>query len=222
MFVNLRVPSYFVKGEMADSSKYLRKTPTQDRSRRRVEAIVMAAATLFAEQGFEATTVEAIAEQAEVSVGSVYQFFGNKLDIFRSISQRCNDRVRVAVQALVGSRRSDVPLSALIDQVVDGIFAVLAADVSFRAVWMNTQLFGVIAEDDLDFERELVVVTDDVLRERAAHLSDERRATAAQLLVQTVSAGLFLIFRPELEDRVADLIAELKVMLRAYTNELEG
>ncbi|MBT8492738.1 MAG: TetR/AcrR family transcriptional regulator [Deltaproteobacteria bacterium] len=207
---------------MAESSKYLRKTPTQDRSRRRVEAIVLAAANLFAEQGFEATTVEAIAEQAGTSVGSVYQFFGNKLDIFCSISQRCNDRVRVAVQALVAASRTELALAALIDQVVDGIFAVLAADVGFRAVWKNTQLFGVIAEDDLDFERELVAVTEDVLRERAAHLDSDRRATAAQLLVQTVSAGLFLIFRPELEERVPALIAELKTMLRAYAAEIEG
>jgi AcrR family transcriptional regulator len=43
-----------------------------------VEAIVQAAAELFAEHGYARTTTNKIADRAGVSVGSLYQYFPNK------------------------------------------------------------------------------------------------------------------------------------------------
>ena len=62
-----------------------RRVPTQERARRRVARILDAAALVFAEQGFEAATMEDIAARAETSIGSIYQFFPNKLAIFDDI-----------------------------------------------------------------------------------------------------------------------------------------
>lgn len=49
--------------------------------------IIEAARTLFAEQGFEATRVEDIAEAAGCSTGPVYHFFGTKRDIYAEALQ---------------------------------------------------------------------------------------------------------------------------------------
>jgi len=55
-----------------------RKQPRQERSRLMVEAILEAAAELFAAQGYTRTTTNRIAARAGVSVGSLYQYFPNK------------------------------------------------------------------------------------------------------------------------------------------------
>ena len=61
-----------------------RRVPVQERSKKRLEAILEAAARLFAGSGYEQTTMEGIAEAAGTSIGSVYQFFPNKLSSRRS------------------------------------------------------------------------------------------------------------------------------------------
>jgi len=49
----------------------------RQRARRR-EAILAAAGALFTENGYQATSIEAIAERAEVGVATVYNYFGSK------------------------------------------------------------------------------------------------------------------------------------------------
>jgi AcrR family transcriptional regulator len=60
------------------SSSPVRRAPQQDRSTRRVEAFLEAAETMFAEQGFEAATMTAIAEKAGSSIGALYSYFPDK------------------------------------------------------------------------------------------------------------------------------------------------
>lgn len=202
-------------------TRHLRKVPTQARSRKRLEAILDAAAELFADQGFEATTIEAIAAAAETSVGSVYQFFPNKLAVFRGVADRCHKAVRTAYTALVGSEPAARPMTELIDAVVDGFYALQRSDPSFRAVWTNTQLYGELEEDDLRLERELIDNTIAVLEAFAPGLGEPRRTAAARLFVQTVSAGLFLVLRaPDELERNRAVVAELKHMLKTYAGAL--
>jgi AcrR family transcriptional regulator len=60
------------------SSTLVRRTPQQDRSNRRVTAFLGAAEALFAELGFEAATMTAIAERAGSSIGALYSYFPDK------------------------------------------------------------------------------------------------------------------------------------------------
>jgi AcrR family transcriptional regulator len=66
----------------------LRKTPKQARSEASFEAIVEAAARILAEGGPRALTTNRIARRAGVSVGSLYQYFPNKLSIVRALLER--------------------------------------------------------------------------------------------------------------------------------------
>jgi len=65
-----------------------RKTPQQHRSQATVEAILDAAAHLFCASGFDATSTNAIAERAGVSIGSCYQYFPNKLALLEALRER--------------------------------------------------------------------------------------------------------------------------------------
>ena len=56
--------------------------------------ILERAVSLFAKHGFEATTMDMIAEAAEVSKGTVYNYFSNKKELFRTLIQWGSGRAR--------------------------------------------------------------------------------------------------------------------------------
>ncbi len=69
------------------SDKTLRRQPQQKRGQQRVDKILVAAAEVFAEAGFAAATIQQIADRANTAVGSIYQFFPDKLAIFHALFQ---------------------------------------------------------------------------------------------------------------------------------------
>ncbi len=56
-----------------------------ERSRRTRRRIVEAAAVLFVEQGYVATTLEDVAQRAEISVQTIYYSFGNKRRVLEAV-----------------------------------------------------------------------------------------------------------------------------------------
>jgi TetR/AcrR family transcriptional regulator len=66
-------------------------TPSDRRARRRAQtaaAILDAAERLFLTRGFEATTIEQLAEQADVAVGSIYGHFDSKEGVYAALLDR--------------------------------------------------------------------------------------------------------------------------------------
>jgi len=64
-----------------------RKRPLQRRATETVQAILQAAAQVFSEEGYTATT-NRIAERAGVSIGSLYQYFQDKNEILTSLLEQ--------------------------------------------------------------------------------------------------------------------------------------
>lgn len=61
-----------------DEARADAKAPRRERGRARVAALLEAAGAEFAEKGFDAATMTAIAARAGASIGSLYQFFPTK------------------------------------------------------------------------------------------------------------------------------------------------
>jgi TetR/AcrR family transcriptional repressor of mexJK operon len=57
------------------------------------ENIIAAATTLFMKQGYELTSVEAIAKTADVSKLTIYSHFTNKTELFRIVIEQCCDQL---------------------------------------------------------------------------------------------------------------------------------
>ncbi|WP_348679653.1 TetR/AcrR family transcriptional regulator [uncultured Nocardioides sp.] len=66
----------------------VRRVPSQQRSRKRVEAILDAAERLVLADGVEALTTRAIATEAAVPVASLYQYFGDKEAVLLALAGR--------------------------------------------------------------------------------------------------------------------------------------
>jgi AcrR family transcriptional regulator len=76
----------------------MRKEPRQARSRATVEAILEAAARILDRQGWARFTTNAVADAAGVSIGSLYQYFPNKLALTEAILRRHFDDVLAALR----------------------------------------------------------------------------------------------------------------------------
>src|SRR5262245_15661708 len=74
--------------------------------RARTERILNAASDLFRTKSFDETTVEEIAELAELSVGTVFNYYGSKVNILLSLIEIENTKiVKVASRPRSGSTR---------------------------------------------------------------------------------------------------------------------
>lgn len=93
-----------------------RKRPSQDRSQHTVEVIVEAATRVFDELGLQATT-NRIAELAGVSVGSLYQYFPDKLALITELHERHRSRVAQAVLQALDATPA-LPLESAVRRVV--------------------------------------------------------------------------------------------------------
>jgi AcrR family transcriptional regulator len=86
-----------------------RKRPVQERSRRTVESILDAAARIFGERGYLATTTNDVAAAAGVSIGSLYQYFPNKDALLVALEERHLEDVRAVLAAASRQWRRDRP-----------------------------------------------------------------------------------------------------------------
>jgi len=72
----------------ATNEDRVRRSPVQDRSRKRVEEILRAAERLVVRCGVEALTTRAVATAAQVPVASVYQYFADRDAIIAALIER--------------------------------------------------------------------------------------------------------------------------------------
>ncbi|MDC0434199.1 TetR/AcrR family transcriptional regulator [bacterium] len=74
----------------------------------RTQRILDAAVVLFTEKGFDQVKAEEIAEQAEVSVGTLYNYFGSKNEILLTLSALENEQI----EALAAAHKADLTATA--------------------------------------------------------------------------------------------------------------
>jgi len=99
----------------------MRKAPRQARSRATIEVILESAARVLGERGWAATTTNAVAETAGVSIGSLYQYFPNKLALVEAVRRRHFDEVLAVLRAATDAA---TPRARRIAAFVDGMITV--------------------------------------------------------------------------------------------------
>lgn len=83
------------------------RRPRQERGERRVSAILDAAAALVAEVGPGGLTVQALADRAQTSKGSLYHFFPDLPSVLRALADRHVAAIGELTQALVADPSVD-------------------------------------------------------------------------------------------------------------------
>jgi AcrR family transcriptional regulator len=173
---------------MSASSASPRKTPRQERSRQTVERILDAAAHIFHEQGYAATTTNDIADEADVSIGSLYQYFPNKDALLVALTRRHIESTTVGLSALLSELRPDAGFERILRAVVDFLVAQHELD-DLHLLVMHTA--ARTYEVNVDLERaktQLVDLTSELL---SAHVEDRRRRTlVARMVTAMIDAAV--------------------------------
>jgi AcrR family transcriptional regulator len=193
----------------------LRVLPVQDRSRDRLEAILDTGSVVFAARGFDAATMEAIAERGEMSIGSLYRFFPNKAALFAAIADRNFERARTLYGLLLTPAMLARPWPEIIDAVIDGFRSLKRTDPGFRATAMNLQYYSRREQGDRALQAELIRRTESVIAKKAPRLRAPRRKLVAAMINHVIVGMLFFADR-EGEEMADSIIAETKLVLRRY------
>lgn len=106
-----------------------RKKPRQQRACATWDAILEAAAQLFGEQGYVATTTNKIAERAGVSIGSLYQYFPNKDALLVALAeQHLEDTAAELQKTFAELHRLQPELEQTVRRLVEATVALHAHD----------------------------------------------------------------------------------------------
>ncbi len=191
----------------------VRKLPQQIRSQRRVEKILSAAIEVFKEVGFDAATTNEIAARAEVSIGSLYQFYPNKSAILNALGTRCLLELRVLlVDQAISDDSLAIPFEALLDRVFaalqmfskqnDGLFAAIA----------KSPTLGEFVNAEQQFTDEIIRRLEFNLEHRTPNLDPKKRHIMAKTCVICAHA----LFETRQSEHHEALLLEAKTMIMAY------
>jgi len=165
-----------------------RKSPSQERSRRTVERILAAAARVFHEQGYTGATTNDIADEAGLSIGSLYQYFPNKDALLVELATRhIASTTRGLADLLAG-----LPPDAGIERTIRAVVGFLVEqheldDLHLLVMHEAPRTREINAE--LDRARSQLVDAASVVLE--ARIGDpRRRALIARMVVATLDASV--------------------------------
>lgn len=110
-----------------EAAAAMRKRPRQARSRATVEAIIQAGAQLLGARGWAGFTTNEVAEVAGVSIGSLYQYFPNKLALVDAIRRRHFDEVLAVLDRATHG----------VEALIDGMIAIHTVDPALHRVLLE-------------------------------------------------------------------------------------
>lgn len=191
----------------------MRKKPIQARSCATVDAIVQAATHILGRSGWAKFTTNEVAELAGASIGSLYQYFPNKLSLIEAIRRRHFDAViKVLEKACEAPLESDVVL------LVDGMLNVHSSNPSLHKALLEEAPRALKGTNSHDaFEKDYVRYYRSFVRKHRKTREDSSNDVVAAVLSAAIEgavhhAAVNGLIRSPLVKR------EIIAMVRSYLN----
>jgi AcrR family transcriptional regulator len=194
----------------------MRHRPRQARSQERVNRILDVAEDLFASKGYAATTTNAIAAQAEVPIGSLYQFFPDKTAILQALALRYAEKLHQEFVFVDEAEEVVLPLADYVNQLIDRTDRFFTENPTYHAIFMEVQ--GTIRElEEIDEAADARLIQDlaSSLARRDAKLDPADYEAIAFVLVKAIGTLLWLSLSQEKKFRQR-LVTETKRLTLNY------
>jgi AcrR family transcriptional regulator len=192
------------------------KEPKRERGKQRVATLMDAGAELFAEKGYEATTMTEIASRAGAAIGSLYQFFPSKEALAEALFNRFAERAAAAF-ARVEELAPGCSARELADLFVD--YKLRQRSDRDAAIALSSEVAGIV-------ERRKPL--GDALRGRIASILNAGnpalglgKAAAAAVIVNQVMKMVPALAATE-DERAVALIGEARKLMALYIEEVLG
>lgn len=190
-----------------------RNKPHQARSRATVEVILDATVRIFETEGSDAATTSRIAEVAGVSVGTLYQYFGNRDAILDALQDREFERALAMMQRVLANP-DGAPDRAVARAVVEELFRLYRAAPALHRVLALEGLRVTPTERVQAFDARVVGAIKAFLLHARPRIRRTDVDAAAFVVYQSVRAAMlaYLIEAPAgvgeaaLVDELSDLV----------------
>jgi AcrR family transcriptional regulator len=212
--------NFMSKSSSLSTQANLRRQPQQKRGQQRVEKILVAAAEVFAEAGFAAATIQQIADRANTAVGSIYQFFPDKLAIFHALFTKHLQQIDL-IEAEFFQDAVDAPIVQKIDTYLDPYISYFEQPIP-RCILIQAYLQPIegLAELMSDLPARASTQIDkhaNLYRQRNPNLSVAKSQLLAEVL-QHMCISLFLHAMQSDKLHRQEIYAEIKNVLYVYLN----
>jgi AcrR family transcriptional regulator len=191
----------------------------QARGERRVAQLLEAAASVFCRSGYTAASTNAIAREAGVSPGTLYQFFPNKEAIAVGLSDQLLDHWARSHGQALAQENAGLPLDRMLDAVLDPLIAFNVENPAFAVLMHGADTPGVIVEEIGTLHGALLARVEEMIAARLPGMPSAERTRTANMTVHLFKAGLTLVMSHEGAERDA-YIAELKTVMHRYLEPL--
>jgi AcrR family transcriptional regulator len=193
------------------------RAPKRERGKQRVAALLDAGAALFAERGYHATTMTAIAQRAGAAIGSLYQFFPSKEALAEALFDRFAERAAVSF-ARVEERATGSSPAELADLMI-GHKLGLRSDREAAEAALSSAMASIVERRKPlgDAVRARIAV---LLRSANPSLTNEE-ATAASVMIGQILKIVPALAADE-EESGLPLIGEARKLLALYLERVEG
>lgn len=205
-----------IRKSTARSARKPPRRAVQARSRNTVEVIIEAATRILARDGWGALNTNAIARVAGVSVGSVYEYFGNKQAILDVILDRHLSSGEAQLTALASLNPAGLSLDETVRLLVEGFIAVHRDNPRLHRVLSDEVPISERQRDRIEqIRRQAITVLAKQLQGKA-----ERPGLKATMMIDAADALTHRWFVDErgIPAEPDDMTRELQQMLRSYIN----
>jgi AcrR family transcriptional regulator len=192
-----------------------RRRPSQERSRDRVERILDATAALLGDTPVDKITTAAIAEEAGVPIGSVYQYFPNKLAVLAELARRVMEQVDLKTASLIAEDFGVLPWDQAIDRAIDATMQGYAAQPGYLQLLLSirpTPEFRLIT-DESNERVAAVLARHPALR---AVIPADRIELVTRAAIQAANALQDWALSADDPDLTNRIIREMKTLLKGY------
>ena len=192
------------------SSNPVRVAPQQERSARRFAGFLDAAAELFAEVGYEAATMTAVAERSGSSIGALYNYFPDKQSVAFTLLNQYSQELEAHWK----------PLMQQVEAVTHGEFADTFIEritefVQRRPAYLKLLAAPVRFRRDSATRRASRVAIANAFQAKNPTLSIEEALLAANVTLQMVRGMMTIYGEADLKGKNL-VVAEFKKMLTLY------
>lgn len=144
---------YITGSQILTKAQNTRRKPAQERSRKRVDAILQAAKELIAEKGSARLKIHDIASRADVTPASIYQYFPNKNAITHALAQSVFEHAENEITDTLPTLDGKSEMYAALQDIVEHNYQMYLKDPAMLDVWFSISTDKSIQDLDLEDSR---------------------------------------------------------------------
>ncbi|MFB7216929.1 TetR family transcriptional regulator [Streptomyces sp. NPDC056227] len=193
----------------------------QARGEARIAQLLKAAASVFCATGYTAASTNAIAREAGVSPGTLYQFFPNKEAIAVELGDQLLGRWRETYGAAFLPDNLALPLDRMLDATLDPLITFNCENPAFTVLMHGSEIPGVIIREHDTLHTTMLSRVEAILGGYLPDTPPAEITRIATMIFIVFKAGLDVIMAHEGKEREA-YVKELKTVLLRYLEPLVG